>query len=147
MLAQLGEETAVFIRRRTIDAETNGRTGGPEIDGTAHARPESRIRRGAVRDTDTVGAEAAHLCVAEMHAVRVPHVGRDPSPIVHEVERAGPESFEAVRVLVEGFRKVRVEAKTVPVTRPRPSTSGPPELPERTSPRKLRMSRWIGPLP
>jgi hypothetical protein len=40
-----------------------------------------------------------------------------------------------------------VAAKIVVTTRPRPSTIGPPELPERTAPRSDVIERRTGPRP
>ena len=40
-----------------------------------------------------------------------------------------------------------VAAKTVATTPPVSSTTGPPELPDRTRPRSDVMRRWTGPLP
>ena len=68
----------------------------------------------ARRDADAVGAEALHLGLREMDAVRAPHILCEPADALQIFDRRAAVDLPAVRRLLGGLGKVGVELEAEP---------------------------------
>ena len=109
-LAQLPAQLARLVGGGAVDAQADRRAFAHQRGDGGDAGAEPGVGAGAVRDPGAGLAEAAHLGVVEVHAVREPHVVAQPAELFEVLDRAAAEQLQAELLLVLGLGHVRVQA-------------------------------------
>ena len=108
-LAQLAAELAGLVGGGAVDPEPDRRAAADQRRDGSDPRAEPRVGARAVRDARARLAEAAHLRVVQVHAVREPDVVAEPAEPLQVLDRAAAEQLDAEALLVLGLRHVRVQ--------------------------------------
>src|SRR5581483_6987404 len=86
-LLDLEKEVAALVRRRAVDAEPDADTGVDELAHGRDARAEAEVRGRAMRNAGLRAREPLDVPLREVHAVRAPHVAREPAERVEVLDR------------------------------------------------------------
>jgi hypothetical protein len=108
-LPGLVEQVAALVRGRSVDADPDP---DPLVEELAHrCNPGSQphVGAGAVGDTGACLAHPADVRVAQMDAMRAPHVPFKPPELLQILEWATAEDPLAVLLFLEGLRQVGVQ--------------------------------------
>ena len=109
-LLDLQPEVAALVRGRAVDAQPDRNRSVEERPHRGDARAEPQVRARAVRHTGRGLAEAPHVAVGEMNAVRAPDIAVEPAEPLEVLDRPAVVQLEAVRLLLGGLGEVGMEA-------------------------------------
>ena len=82
-----GQQMASVVAGRPVNADSDVDARIQHVAHAAHSRSEPHVRRRAVRDPGACLRQQRHLGIIQVHGVRPPHVGSEPTHLLHVLGR------------------------------------------------------------